>query len=157
MDHVIASRLRRALRLVFLLSGAGAAAALAGRQAPLGPVDPPFDLTRALFSSVFSDNAVLQRAPQRSAVFGTATPGAAVTVTLAGPQPFSAPPVVVTSSADPALHGTWKVVLPARAAGFGYSVTAMCTGCANSTSAPATLANVGFGDVYLCSGQASFA
>jgi hypothetical protein len=135
--------------IVFLLLILGAAAA------PLGPVDPPFDLTRVLFSSAFSSHAVLQRAPQQAAVFGTATPGASVSVTLAGPQPFSAAPVTVTSSADPALHGTWKVLLPARPAGFGYSIAASCSGCSNATSAPAALADIGFGDVYVCSGQSN--
>jgi len=132
-----------------------AALAALAAAAPLGPVDPPFDLTRALFSSAFSDHAVLQRAPQQAAVFGTATPGAAVTVSLAGPQPFTAAPVAVAISADPALHGTWKVVLPARPAGFGYSISASCAGCSNATSAPAALADIGFGDVFVCSGQSN--
>ena len=133
-----------------------AAAAADARNAPLGPVDPPFDATRVLFSTVFSDHAVLQRAPQQAAVFGTATPGAAVTVTVAGPDKFSftSPPTpVAQGTGDPAIDGTWKVLLPARPAGFGYSVTASCAGC--STSAPATLLDIGFGDVYLCSGQSN--
>jgi len=132
----------------FLLSWLAPASA-----APLGPVDPPFDASRVLFSAAFSDHAVLQRAPRQAAVFGTATPGATVTVTLAGPQPYTSPPVTVTRSDDATLSGTWKVLLPPRPAGFGYTVTAACAGCANATSAPATLLDVGFGDVYLCSGQ----
>ena len=129
--------------------------AAAVSAAPLGPIDPPFDASRVLFSAAFSDHVVLQRAPQRAAVFGTATPGAAVTVSLAGPQPFTSPPVTVTSSPDATLDGTWKVLLPARPAGFGYSVVATCAGCANASSAPATLLDVGFGLVYLCSGQSN--
>lgn len=117
--------------------------------------DPPFDFTRVLFSAAFSDDMVLQRAPQRAAVFGTATPGAAVTVSVAGPGGFawSSAPAPVARSADASQDGTWKVILPARGAGFGYSVAATCDGCPNATAA--ALAGVGFGDVFLCSGQSN--
>lgn len=122
-----------------------------------GPIDPPFDLTQVLFSAAFSTHMVLQRAPQVAAVFGTATPGAAVTVTLTGPAgySFTSPPRVVVSSPDMTLHGTWKVLLPARPAGFGYTVVAACAGCANATAAPANITDVGFGDIVLCSGQSN--
>ena len=145
-------------------AAAALAAALAllvaaeARNAPLGPVDPPFDASRVLFSTVFSDHAVLQRAPQQAAVFGTATPGAAVTVTLEGPDKdsFTSPPApVAQGTGDPAVDGTWKVLLPARAAGFGYTVTATCAGCSASSAPAASLLDVGFGDVYLCSGQSN--
>lgn len=68
---------------------------------------------------------------------------------------FSSPPVPVLSSADSSLDGTWKVLLPQRSAGFGYTVVASCAGCSNVTAPPATLSDVGFGDVYLCSGQSN--
>lgn len=54
-------------------------------QAP-DPQDPPFDLSKVQFSGTFTDHAVLQRGPRRASVFGTATLGAAVTVTLRGPN-----------------------------------------------------------------------
>jgi sialate O-acetylesterase len=125
------------------------------RSAKATYVDPPFDFTRVLFSATFSNDMVLQRAPQRAAVFGTATPGAAVTVRVAGPGGFawSSAPAPVAQSADASLNGTWKVVLPACGAGFGYSVEAACDGCPNATTA--ALAGVGFGDVFLCSGQSN--
>ena len=126
--------------------------ALIAVDAAPDPQDPPFDLSRVLFSGVFSDHGILQRAPKLSAVFGTASIGATVKVTLTGPDGYShaAAPVPVASSADPALHGTWKVLLAARPAGFGYSIVASCSGCANATAA--TLTDVGFGDIWLCSG-----
>ena len=101
-----------------------------------------------LFSDTFSDLMVLQRAPQQAAVFGTATPGASVVVQLHGPGvSFTSPPATVQVSADPSLDGSWKVVLPARPAGFAYEIVATCTGCSNATSQPASLSGVGFGDV----------
>ena len=133
---------RALLALALLVCGASAYA------------DPPFDLTRVLFSATFSDDMVLQRAPQAAATYGTATPGAAVTVRLAGPGGFAwaSAPAAVDAGADESVRGTWKVVLPARGAGFGYSVTATCAGCPNATAA--SLAGIGFGDVFLCSGRA---
>jgi hypothetical protein len=116
--------------------------------------DPPFDLSRVLFSAAFSDDMVLQRAPQMASVLGTATPGAFVTVRVTGPANYSwtsAPAPVTSAPSDASLHGTWKALLPARAAGFGYDIEATCAGCPNATAA--TLAGVGFGDVLLCSGQ----
>ena len=117
------------------------------------PQDPPFDLTRALFSGAFSSHMVLQREPQRSAAFGTAKPGAEVTVTLSGPDGFSheVTTVAVDHASDPAMHGTWKVLLPARPPGFGYSMSAACGSCENATAA--VLTDIGFGDVVICSGM----
>ena len=138
-----------------LLAVLFARCALAAPADPSGGIDPPFDFSRALFSGVFSDHLVLQMAPARAALFGTAAPGAAVTVRLLGPNglAFTSPPAPVAISGDPALHGTWKVLLPAQAPGFGYNLTATCAGCADAS--PATLADVGFGSVYLCSGQSN--
>ena len=130
-------------------------ALLFGAAAGMGPIDPPFDKTRVLFSSAFTDAMVLQRQPQQAAVFGSGTPGASITVSLTGPAgyAYTAPPTTVASSADSALDATWKVLLPPRPAGFNYTITAACVGCSNATSA--VLADVGFGDVYICSGQSN--
>ncbi len=129
---------RRAVALLLLLA----------RCADAQPyVDPPFDLTRVVFSAVFSDDMVLQRAPQQSTVFGTATPGATVTVSVSGPAEYSwsSAPAPVARSPDVSVDGTWKVLLPARPAGFGYNVSAVCGGCPNATAVG--VAGVGFGDV----------
>ena len=45
-----------------------------------------------------------------------------------------------------------QVLLPARPAGFGYTIEAACYGCANASAPVATLVDVGFGEVWLCSG-----
>jgi hypothetical protein len=122
-------------------------------SAPLPYADPPFDLTRVLFSAAFSSDMVLQREPAQAAVFGTAAPGATVQVRLTGPGNFSwsSAPVPVMRSPDASQHGTWRVLLPARGPGFGYALEAACDGCPNA--AAATLSGVGYGDVFLCSGQ----
>ena len=142
--------------LLGLTAAWGAAPAL--RDLDVDPsVDPPFDLSKVSFSSVFSDSMVLQRAPQQASVYGTATPGASITVTLASSAgfTFTSPPTTVVTSSDSSIHGSWKVLLPARPAGMGYNLTAVCAGCTNSTSAPAYLEDVVYGDVYVCSGQSN--
>ena len=119
-------------------------------------MDPPFDVTRILFSAVFSDDMVLQRAPQQAAIFGTATPGASVTVSMMGPNKYAwtSAPAPVSTDADATVGGTWKVILPARSAGFGYSVAAACSGCPKTTVVSIT--GVGFGDVSGCAGALSY-
>ena len=74
---------------------------------------------------------------------------------LTGPNgyTYTSAPAPVASSDDPALHGTWKVLLPARPAGLGYTVAALCSGCTNATGVQ--LNGVGFGEVWLCSGQSN--
>lgn len=126
-----------------------------GTDAQSPYVDPPFDFTRVLFSAVFSGDMVLQRAPQSATIFGTATPGATVSVSLSGPNNFSwiSDPSAVMRSSDPSIDGTWKVILPARTAGFGYDVVATCEACPNTTTA--AIKDVGFGDVFIASGQSN--
>ena len=146
MSRLVSSRVARSVVSLVL--------ALCARGTNAQYADPPFDFTRVLFSAVFSDDMVLQRAPQMASVLGTATPGAFVTVRVTGPANYSwtsAPAPVTSAPSDASLHGTWKALLPARAAGFGYDIEATCAGCPNATAA--TLAGVGFGDVLLCSGQ----
>lgn len=142
-------------RCVFALTWIALLVALSSGQD--NPIDPPFDMTRVLFSAAFSDHMVLQRAPQQAALFGTATPGATVTVRVEGPNNYSytSAPVPVAASADITRNGTWKVIIPPQGAGFGYSILAACDGCLNASSVPATLNDVGFGDVFLCSGQSN--
>lgn len=57
------------------------------------------------------------------------------------------------TDADQTLNGTWKVILPAITAGWGYSLSATCLGCSIATSS--NLSDIGFGDVFLCSGQSN--
>lgn len=121
-------------------------------------VDPAFDLTKVTFAANFGDGMVLQRATnaaasnaQRSSVYGTATPGKQLQLTMSGPDGFTFEGQ--TTAADeplrPEIHGTWKILLPAREASLhGYSLTVSCALCANATST--TLQNLSFGDVWIC-------
>ena len=119
------------------------------------PADPPFESDKVLFSGVFSDHVVLQRAPQHATVFGTASPGATVTVAMSNEALKYTHTVetAVAVSSDPAIHGTWKTLLPPRPAGLGYTIEARCDTCENKTAA--TLVDVAMGDVWLCSGQSN--
>jgi sialate O-acetylesterase len=97
---------------------------------------PPRPLT--LLYTTFQDHAVLQRG-KPIPVWGLATPGAAVEVSLAGAK------VAATAGAD----GNWQAVLPAMAAGGPYELTA------KTASQSQSVKDVMLGDVYLCSGQSN--
>lgn len=98
---------------------------------------------------------VLQRGPGKAAVYGTATPSAAVKLVLAAPGTHAASATsAVTVTTTTNVGGSWKVLLPPQSAGTGYTVTATCTGCTNS-SAVASASDVAFGDVWMCSGQSN--
>jgi hypothetical protein len=115
-------------------------------------VDPAFDLSRVQFAGSFLPGMVLQRAPAQAAVFGTAPPSATVSVVATGPDGWSYSAQAMSSALlDSAeLHGTWKVLLPPRLAGNGYTITASCPGCPNATKQ--TLENVSYGDIWFCTG-----
>ena len=102
------------------------------------------------FASVFGDDMVLQR-DIKAGIYGTAPPGAAVTVAVSGGAPGVGveddAPVTVTASAS----GHWKALLPARPAGTAHTITA-----ATKSGGPALkLARVAYGDVFFCSGQSN--
>lgn len=117
--------------------------------------DTPYDTTKVLFAGNFGDGMVLQRGPGKAAVYGTATPSAAVKLVLAAPGTHAASATsAVTVTTTTNVGGSWKVLLPPQSAGTGYTVTATCTGCTNS-SAVASASDVAFGDVWMCSGQSN--
>lgn len=136
------------------------------------------------FDAGFGDGMVLQQAPAIAAVYGYLdVPTASVRVTVsqdgaplysvdaalnATQQPFGAgwgvrpcskqdcPPydmATFTPFAYPL--PTWKALLRPTAAGGNYTITAVCTGCANASQPPLALINVAFGDVWFCSGQSN--
>ena len=94
----------------------------------------------ALFAKIFTDHAVLQRAPAAANVWGFVSPGAAVDVQFAGK----------TLSAVADASGTWAVALPPTAAGGPYTLSANAS---DASVAPQTIVDVLFGEVVLCSGQ----
>lgn len=121
------------------------------------------------FSPVLGDWMVLQQAPGAAAVYGPASTGASkVTVTVmsgstsydvvatvgkhATHQPYGY--VDPKSGAQlPVVPLTWKALLRPTAAGGDYTITAICEGCTNTTSA--TLEHVTFGDMWYCTGQSN--
>ena len=134
------------------------------------------------FSNVFSDFAVLQMAPARSAVYGylgtNATKGGATTVTITvtgaanaakssgsssafdstasasslSSSASSSYTVQATVNAD---RGTWKAFLKPTAAGGSYSIKAACAG--GGCTGGAEIKSVTFGDVWYCAGQSNMA
>eukprot|EP01050_Picozoa_sp_SAG11_P011917 SAG11_NODE_1295_length_5275_cov_3.069165_7_plen_202_part_00 len=117
--------------------------------------DPAFDLSKVQFAGNFGDNMVLQRSPQRAAVYGTATPGAQVQLVFEQPGSGFLFSKTVSASSSPAAeqHGTWKVLLPARPVGTDYTLTVTCSSCPNTTAVVAS--KISMGDVWLCSGQSN--
>ena len=103
---------------------------------PAAPAKP-------LLHPLFSNEAVLQRG-KRLAVWGWASPGAPVTVSLSG-DGLSAQPVTVNAGSD----GRWQVALGPFSAGGPYVLTA------SSGDAKAEARDVLVGDVWLCSGQSN--
>jgi sialate O-acetylesterase len=91
-----------------------------------------------LLHSMFADHAVLQRG-QSIPVYGTAKPGAAVTVQMAS--------ATVTARADK--NGQWHAALPAMNAGGPYTLHA-----ASGTDSQ-DVRDVLVGDVFLCTGQSN--
>lgn len=98
--------------------------------------------SRSFVSRTLGSSMVLQRAPQRPRVWGATSPGATVHVTL---QP-SGTEEVTTADVD----GTWRALLPPMAASVGHTITVF-----SSAGENATLANIAFGDVFLCGGQSN--
>lgn len=122
-----------ARRTATLLAETLAASALAA--SPSVAQAAPFAL-----APVLTDHAVLQRGvaiPLR----GEGEPGSVVRVSLDGKPAGEA-----TVGAD----GRWVLALPPQAAGSGHTI-----GFAASEGAAATLADVAFGDVFVCSGQSN--
>ena len=91
-------------------------------------------------NNLFSNNMVLQRAPQQAVMWGYGEPGQTVTVSLDGKQVATG-----TIGSD----GSWSVQLPAQPASTDRVITT------TDGSTTLTLKNVAFGDVYLCSGQSN--
>jgi sialate O-acetylesterase len=90
-------------------------------------------------NALFSDGVVLQR-DREVPVFGTATPGAEVTVTVNG----------ATQTAKAGEDGKWQVRLPAHEAG-GPHVLAV----AEAGGKPVEVKDVQFGEVWIASGQSN--
>jgi sialate O-acetylesterase len=119
-------------------------AAISSQDATPSPM--PLTITtatsRSFVSRTLGSSMVLQRVPQRSRLWGASTPKATVRVTL---QP-SGVEEVTTADSD----GTWRVLLPPMAASLGHTLLIF-----SSSGENATLADIAFGDVFLCGGQSN--
>ena len=115
------------------------------------PPPPPFASTPCTADLCFAwtqgSSMVLQRAPQKSAVYGSVKGGAAVAVAVTVTPSTGAAytvPAVVTAGKGGGGNATWKAFLRPTAAGGNYTILAKCTsGC----SAQASVSGVTFGDV----------
>ncbi|NWR49376.1 SIAE acetylesterase, partial [Regulus satrapa] len=100
------------------------------------------------FASYYGDHMVLQKKPSGAVVWGRGELGAMVTVTLSGASGL----VIMEKTAQvKGPSGTWTVVLNPMDQGGPYALTAE-QGLEN-----ATLQDIYFGDVWLCSGQSNMA
>ena len=96
-----------------------------------------------LLPTFLGSNMVLQRAPQRAALWGRgAVVGETVTATLR-----DAPASSSTATVDGS--GAWSLSLPPQPASTGLTLAVHFS----ATGRSSVLTNVAFGDVYLCSGQ----
>jgi len=92
-------------------------------------------------SNTLGSNMVLQRAPQKAVIWGwTAKPGATVNCNFNGKK------YQTTSGSD----SSYSFALDPTPAGGPYTIT-----LASTAGDVATLSNVMFGDVWLCSGQSN--
>ena len=99
----------------------------------------PSPTTALTLPQAISSNMVLQRAPQRARVWGTAQANAIVTLTLDSAQ--------YKTFADDG--GEWSFDFPAQQASVDRTLSIAGDG------QTVKLSNVAFGDVYICSGQSN--
>lgn len=121
------------------------------------------------FAGVFTNHAVLQRAPERAALYGVVVDSAArlhggsqgdhlrVTLSIV-PESAGAQQQPVRLDAQfvevvNASYARWKALLDPHSAGGSYRVTVGCEGC--SSSQERELRNITFGEVWFCSGQSN--
>ena len=100
------------------------------------------------FSSGFGSGGVLQRAPARAALYGSAPASCVAGVSL---RLFSVDGGYSKVFSSPlASDGTWKLLLDAMPTGGNFSAAASCAG-----QPTRTLTDLTFGDVWLCAGQSN--
>ena len=123
----------------------------------------------AWFAGVFGNSTVLQRGPQRAAVYGglnvsdaadsgVGTAVVQVTVTDdSGAVPPYTVAATVTSEPDSSSSSSssWRAQLRPHGAGGSFSISAACLSGCGVDSAPSRIGDVTFGDVWLCTGQSN--
>ena len=142
-----------------LLTATAALLVHSGAFAQTPAMTPPFAGPGIGLAPIFTDHAVLQRAPALSAVYGVVAgdahaTGAVVTVT---PDCVDGTSYSVPAEHIDRVNATylrWKAVLQPTAAGTGsYTIVAKCIGCQSSSILSDRVRDVVFGDVFVCSGR----
>ena len=103
-------------------------------------------------SNIYSDHMVLQRSPHSPLVWGWGTPGSTITVTVLDSQGQE-----VTNGAGMGFveeNEKFEVRIGNYAAGTGFSLVIRET-LPNREFLEVTLADIAFGEVWLCSGQSN--
>ena len=95
---------------------------------------------------MFSDGMVLQREPHTPSIWGRATAGSTVSVTIMLFDDTLATTDTVTTDSQ----GVWSVSVGSWPAGSGYSLRIN-----NEGGEPLIVSDVAFGDVWVCSGQSN--
>ena len=124
-------------------------------------LDPfPNATAGTFFSGVFSDGAVLQRAPRSARLFGVvigATEDTTVTVAVDGTgvsyEVLAEIELTAMKVKAGGLYARWKATLKPHEAGGNFTAAASCAKCGAAAGNTAKLADLQFGDVWFCSGQ----
>lgn len=104
----------------------------------------PVNLFR--LAAIYGNHMVLQRGPHRASLWGYASPGASISVSLDG---------VASAMATANAAGLWRALLPAQPATAGVSRSiAVASSADDGTLA---LEDVLFGDIWVCGGQSNMA
>jgi hypothetical protein len=128
------------------------------------PRHSPFAGPGIGLAPIFTDHAVLQRAPAVSAVYGVVVgdshaTGVEVTVVAQDVSLWGGSGLSYTVEAEHvervnASYFRWKAALHPTAAGTGsYSIRAACVGCLTSSIGSANITDVVYGDVFVCAGR----
>ena len=125
------------LLALLVASSCSAAVASAASASSLSRSAQPVALR---LHNLFSGNMTLARSPQRAVMWGTASPGSTVSVTVDG---------VKSGQADADATGHWTVTLTAHPPAVSTRLVV------SDGSAELQLLNVAFGDVFFCSGQSN--
>ena len=137
--------------MLALLVQLGTTAAVSLASAP--PAPPPFAGPGIGLAPIFTDHAVLQRAPAVSAIYGVVVGDPHATganVTVASEAGTSYTVVADHIERMNATYFRWKAALrPTPPDAGAHTISAACIGCHASSIRRASAQDVVFGDVYL--------
>jgi sialate O-acetylesterase len=117
----------------------------------------PLSREGAVFSGTFGNGMVLQRSPEKAAIYGkincthydVGMVEPSVHVNMTSKTTGSSFSVQATLNADL----SWKAFLTPTEAGGDYTISVNCEECCDTSAS--TISRVTFGDVFVCSGQSN--